>query len=388
MPTRPSPRATRAFAAARRLGLSLASLACLGAPLAAGAQNFPIVLDARPVPLADGLAPGERIGRLRFLGMLELPTLEIGESATAPSVARGPRLDPIGESATAPSVARGPRLDPIGNARLSQLSGLAWDDDDGILYAVSDKSWLFHLRPAFDGDVLRGVQLLGAAPLRELGSDSPLKRKRADPEALEILRGRNGRPGDAELLIGFERLPRIMRFRPDGTALGEQTLPAPLDNPRNYRSDNRMIEALCFDPQLGILVAPEVPLAGARDNEIRIYSLSGETWRYPLQPGHRITAMECLGNGEVLVLETDFGRLLAHSAIALRLVRLAPNSAANASLKVETLAQLDTARGYAIDNFEGLARHRGMRFFLVTDNNDLFFQRTLLLYVELLPPAP
>lgn len=352
MPTRPSPRATRAFAAARCLGLSLASLACLGAPPAAGAQDFPIVLDARPVPLADGLAPGERIGRLRFLGMLELPTIEIGD------------------------------------ARLSQLSGLAWDDDDGILYAISDKSWLFHLRPEFDRDVLRGVQLVGAAPLRELGSDAPLKRQRADPEALAILNGRNGRPGDAELLVGFERLPRIMRYRPDGTALGEKTLPAPLDNPRRYRSDNRMIEALCFDPELGSLVAPELPLAGARDNEIRIYSLSGESWRYPLPSGHRITAMECLGKGEVLVLETDFGRLLAHAAIALRLARLAPNSGANASIKVETLAQLDTARGYAIDNFEGLARHRGMRFFLVTDNNDLFFQRTLLLYIELLPPAP
>lgn len=386
MPTRPSPRAARA-AVARRLGLSLASLACLGIPLAAGGQDFPIALDARPVPLADGLAPGERIGRLRFLGMLELPTLEIGESTIASFLARGSADARDAQGPRRPGTA-GNGLGPIGDTRLSQLSGLAWDDDDGILYAISDKGWLFHLRPEFDRDVLRGVQLVGAAPLRELGSDSPLKRKRADPEALEILRGRNGRPGDAELLIGFERLPRIMRFRPDGTALGEIALPAPLDNPRNYRSDNRMIEALCFDPQLGILVAPEVPLAGARDNEIRLYSLSGESWRYPLQPGHRITAMECLGNGEVLVLETDFGRLLAHSAIALRLARLAPNSQANASLKVETLAQLDTARGYAIDNFEGLARHRGMRFFLVTDNNDLFFQRTLLLYIELLPPAP
>lgn len=351
MSTRPSPRATGAFAAARRVGLILVGLVCIGAPLAAAALDFPIMLDARPVPLAEGLAPGERIGRLRFLGMLELPTVQVGE------------------------------------ARLSQLSGLAWDDDDAILYAVSDKGWLFHLRPEFHGDMLRGVQLLHAVPLRELGNDKPLKRKRADPEDLDIVNGRNGQPGDGELLIGFERLPRIMRYRPDGTALGEKTPPAPLDDPRNYRSDNRMIEALCLDPGLGILVAPEVPLAGAREDEIRIYSLSGQSWRYPLQPGHRITAMACLGAGEVLVLETDFGRLLAHSALELRLARLPSNPGPNASAPVETLVQLDTGRGYAIDNFEGLTRHRGMRFFLVTDNNDLFLQRTLLLYIELLPPA-
>ncbi|MEW6354559.1 MAG: phenylalanine--tRNA ligase subunit alpha [Pseudomonadota bacterium] len=38
------------------------------------------------------------------------------ESANGPSVARGPRLDPIAESANGPSVARGPRLDPIADA--------------------------------------------------------------------------------------------------------------------------------------------------------------------------------------------------------------------------------------------------------------------------------
>ncbi|OQW92898.1 MAG: hypothetical protein BWK79_13870, partial [Beggiatoa sp. IS2] len=30
---------------------------------------------------------------------------------------------------------------------LSELSGLAWDEDEEILYAVSDKGNLFHLRP-------------------------------------------------------------------------------------------------------------------------------------------------------------------------------------------------------------------------------------------------
>jgi hypothetical protein len=349
MRTRLLPRATRAIAGARGVRFAVAGLLLLGAPLATGAQDFPIALEARSVPLADKLALGDRVGRLRFLGMLELPTVQVGD------------------------------------ARLSQLSGLAWDDDDGILYAVSDKGWLFHLRPELQGDMLRSVQLLNAVPLRELGSNKPLRGKRADAEGLDIVNGRNGRPGDAELLIGFERLPRIMRYRPDGNALSEQAFPAPLNDPRSYRSSNKMVEALCLDAKLGVLVAPEVPLAGEREDETRIYSLSGESWRYPLQPGHRITAMECLGAGEVLVLETDFGRLLAHSAIELKLARLASNPGKNAAAQIETVAQLDTGRGYAIDNFEGLTRHRGMRFFVVTDDNDLFFQRTLMLYIELLP---
>jgi hypothetical protein len=36
--------------------------------------------------------------------------------ATAPSLARAPRLNPVGEGATAPSLARAPRLNPVGDA--------------------------------------------------------------------------------------------------------------------------------------------------------------------------------------------------------------------------------------------------------------------------------
>ena len=50
---------------------------------------------------------------------------------------------------------------------------------------------------------------------------------------------------------------------------------------------------------------------------------------------------------------------------------------------IETVALMDTAQGYQIDNFEGLTRHKGNHFFMVSDNNDLFVQRTLLLYFEL-----
>jgi hypothetical protein len=46
----------------------------------------------------------------------------IGEAASRPSMACGPRLDPIGEAASRPSMACGPRLDPIGDER----SGLGY----------------------------------------------------------------------------------------------------------------------------------------------------------------------------------------------------------------------------------------------------------------------
>ena len=50
----------------------------------------------------------------------------------------------------------------------------------------------------------------------------------------------------------------------------------------------------------------------------------------------------------------------------------------------EPIVILDTSQGWSVDNFEGLARHRGMKFFLVSDDNFKGIQRTLLVYLELL----
>ncbi len=49
---------------------------------------------------------------------------------------------------------------------------------------------------------------------------------------------------------------------------------------------------------------------------------------------------------------------------------------------VTTLAVLDSSQGWSVDNFEGLARHRGLKFFMVSDNNFSALQKTLLVYFE------
>lgn len=325
---------------------ALCALLLLGAP-AARAEPPYLPLHAKPVPLADSVSVGDRIERIRFLGMLELPAITVQ------------------------------------GLRFSQISDLAWDDDEGVLYAISDKGVLFHLRPVFDGNQLTDVKLLRALPLRELNAEQALRGRRADTEGLDIVHGRNGRKHDAELLVSFERFPRIWRYRPDGQALAELPLPAPLDDVRAYDDDNRMLEALCLDNTLGALTMPEAPLRKEQRDHNRIFSTNGKTWLYPVENSNRAVGMACLGNGDVIVLERDYGRLLWRASTALKRARLSPANT-GATLKLERLVTLDTAEGFQIDNFEGITRHRGNRFFLVSDNNDLFVQRTLLLYIELL----
>lgn len=299
---------------------------------------------------------------------LKTRPVQFAESVHAPQPAA--RLRPLGMLDVSDTKANG--------LRLSQLSGLAWDEDDGVLYAISDKGALFHLRPQFRDGRLVGLDLLKAVPLRD-AEGKPLKGKRADSEGLDILKGHNGRPGDTELVVSFERLPRIARFRPDGTWLGDYSLPAPLNERKNYRSDNKMLESVCVDEKLGVLTMPEKPLVNEREGINRIYRLDGRSWQVPLLGKLLPSEIECLGDRRVLILERDVGVL--ERVMALRLATLADKGDSTASM--ETVAVLNSLEGYRLDNFEGLARHQGNRFFMVSDNNDLFVQRTLLLYFEI-----
>lgn len=308
------------------------------------AQDGPTTLNTRPVLLVEQPKADERGARLRALGMIELPDLIIN------------------------------------GLRISQLSGLAWDDDDGILYAISDKGALFHLRPVIRDGKLTGLQMLKAVPLKEIDGKL-LKGRRTDSEGLDILKGRNGRKGDTELVVSFERFPRIVRYRPDGIVISEYPLPAPLSDPKRYRDNNKMLESVCVDEKLGALTMPEDPLVNERPGYNRLFRVAGGSWLIPSTGEFRPSAIECLGDGRVLILERDFGRLLGR-AVALRIATLMGDGDESV-VAVETVALLDTAQGYQIDNFEGLTRHKGNRFFMVSDNNDLFVQRTLLLYFEL-----
>jgi len=308
------------------------------------------LLETKPVPLSSELNVGDRIGHIRVRGMLELPN---------------------------------PSIDGM---RFSQLSGLAWDEDDGILYAISDKGFLFHLRPVIEKDVLTGLKLLKAVPLGELANKSKKMRPERvlDAEGLDILHGHNGRKGDAELIISFEGAPRIVRYRPDGRPISEYLLPAPFRNAKSYRNNNKMLESVCVDAKLGVLSVPEVPLKSERAGYTRIFSVEGKTWFYPQPEGNRITALECLGKNKVMVLESNFTGTFGRLLVMLRIATLPTEPSATEPVSVHTLATLDTSAGHHIDNFEGLTRHRGNRFFLVSDDNDLFIQRSLLMYFEVL----
>jgi hypothetical protein len=276
----------------------------------------------------------------------------------------------------------------VNGIKLAELSGLSWDEDDGILYAVSDQGNLFHLQAVITNHTLTSAVLLAAYPLRD-ETGKQLRPRYRDAEGLAIIHGNNGIKGDSQLLISFEGIPSIALFTPTGKLLKRYTLPKPLQNVKNYVNSNKALESVTIHPQFGILTAPEWPLKENK-GKIVIYSLAGPQWSFPPQPAPNsaVVALEALDDGSVLVLERAWVSIWQPLIISLRRVWLSPCEKCaghiNTNVKVKQVVEFDSSQGWNLDNFEGLTRHQGSYFFMVSDDNESSWQRTLLSYFEII----
>ena len=264
---------------------------------------------------------------------------------------------------------------------ISGLSALAWDEDERILYAVSDRGRVHHLRPEFEEGRLKRVELLDSFKLQDR-KGKPLTGRWRDSEGAFVKNGDNATAGDSELVISFERSPRIVRYAPDGKQLGRYKLPAALRNADNYEKPNNGLEAVTRHAEKGVLTIPQKPLKS--DPDYRVYALDGESWPYRVEQekSNVVVAAEALPDGRLLIMERAWHSIWYPLVITLKEVRFGDDGAAES----RTLAKLSSQQGWMLDNFEGLSRHRDDNFFIVSDDNGNSYQRTLLLYFGLPKP--
>lgn len=300
-------------------------------------------------PLAEDYWLGERFMQIRLSGTLRLP------------------------------------LQTLDGLKVTELSGLAWDDDEQLLYAVSDRGNLYHLQVSLSQQRLQQATVLKALPLQD-AQGKALQGGKRDSEGLSLRKANNGIRGDSELLVAFEIAPRVLRFNPQGQYLGVQKLPAALQDIKNYRSKNKSLESLTEHPHYGLLTAPEWPLRQLAKNRTRLYAVDSfwEWDAYPA-PNSAVVALEMLDAQRLLVMERAFTSVFKPLIISLREVHLTENCAnGKGDCVVKNLAVLDNSQGWLIDNFEGLSHHQGRFFFMISDDNESPWQSTLLSYFELL----
>lgn len=320
-----------------------ALLALLAQPAPGGDAGEEI---SRPHRLHDSLGAGSVVGQVRLRGALVLAPVE---------------------------------LDGVG---LMGLSGLAWDEDEGLLYALSDRGRIFHLRPRFDDGMLAAVTGHAGFHLRN-ANGRYMPRYLADSEGLVALDGANDVRGDTKLAVSLEGVPRVLVFKPDGHRLASYGLPVDLRLADRYDHPNRMLEALAWVPGTGLVTGPERPFWNEAGEGVRLYDLDGHDWRYPLSEdaAASLVALEATPDGGVLAMERSFVSPFHPLRIRLRHFSL-PAAGEGVPLAVDDVLLMDSHAGWNIDNFEGLTRHRGNRYFMVSDDNGRDFQQTLLVYFE------
>lgn len=262
--------------------------------------------------------------------------------------------------------------------RLIELSGIAWDNDQQNLIILSDRGFIIHAKPVFKRNKLIDLQLTSFYPLLD-ANGKKLKHTATDSEGLALINSKNNRYNDTELLISFERKPRVVRYTTEGKLISNVPINNELNDIKNYEGANKALEAITLHDQFNIITGPEQPLK-KNNNLLSLNNLNDKQWLFKADNENygSLVGLTTLPNNQIIALERSFPGIFAGVTNIIKLLTLD-----SASLKQETLVKLQPGDGYFNENFEGISWHKKNRFFMISDDNDNPFQRTLLIYFEI-----
>ncbi len=259
-----------------------------------------------------------------------------------------------------------PSASPDGG-EISELSGLAWDEDENLLYGVSDAGYLVSMRVTVEHDRLAKVEPVSVLPIEEyVGSMTKLTWSLSDAEALVLHHSADGIHGNTEMTVALEDGPAIARFDNAGKFLGEVKLPKPLDDQSAYASSNKRLESVSEIPGHGVITVPEVPLLGEPEGTHTIYAADGASWRIAAKQkaDSSVKDIALMPDGRQLILERTRDADGKGTDSHLRLLDLA-NCTSGGECPVTEVAPSDPEA--MKEDFEGLARISDDLYLLVTD---------------------
>lgn len=260
----------------------------------------------------------------------------------------------------------------------SGLSDLAWDEKQQILYALSDKGILFHLKLMVSDNKIDTVSVLSAYRLKDKSGKNLVGDKR-DSEGLDL----HYENSKSILSVSFERQPRIIQYTPTGKWLKEVKLPKKLKTVKIYRDSNKALESVINHPSYGVIAASEYPLINHGMKQQSLYSASGEEWMFKAASAKNsaVTALEVLPNNNILVLERAWAGF-AHPLV-INLSEVMINNCIKGKIcSSKNIAKLSTADGLRLDNFEGLTQFKNRQYLMISDDNAKPIQNTILVLFE------
>lgn len=259
---------------------------------------------------------------------------------------------------------------PKNGLPFSEVSDLSYDTKNHKLYMIGDKGYFYTFDAKF-GSKIEKLNYLSAFKINEKS-----KHGRYDSEGLT-------RDSKGQLYISFEGTPRISTINKNGYLGHNLKLTKQLQKKKNYRSGNKIFEALTWHPKYGILTAAEFPLRGKTEKQQSIYALNGRVWNFQAQKhkNSAVTAIEVMDDGNLLILERAYSGLTNPFVITLKKLYLDKCNKQRAC-QTKVLAEFNSYEGWGVNNYEGLSRIGNNRYLMVSDDNNEQLLRTVLVYFE------
>ncbi len=251
------------------------------------------------------------------------------------------------------------------NIKFREISDLAYKDN--TLYGLSDKANLFKFKIKIKSDKIKSLKLEKAVNLHNKEGHRLPKPDR-DSEGLTFA-------GD-KLLISFEKNPRVELFSLHGKEIVNISINKKLRDIHNYVSHNKALEAVAYNKKHSVVTAPELPFDHGKYHTL--YS-KDRNWKF--KKAGSITALEFINKDKILVLERDFNHFTRARKTVLSVINL--DKCKKKLCKKRVVALLTSGDDWNLDNFEGLTKVAPNRFLMISDDNESFFQKTLLVLFKL-----
>ncbi len=265
----------------------------------------------------------------------------------------------------------------INGSKVSELSDLAWDEDEELLYVLSDNGKLLSLKPIFKQEKFVDLIMINGFLLHD-DKGKKLRWKNSDSEGLTLINSNNNIQGDTQYIISFERLPRVIQYNQQGFIEKQIEIPEKLRKIFNYRSENRSLESILLHDQLGLIIGTEHSLKEEEKTQLGFYTLDGKFRNFPAYFNNgALTSITTTHNNDLLALERVYGGFFSGFKVAIHHLRLVEDRIEN-----KMIAQFLPADGFFNDNFEGIEKYRDNFYFMISDDNNHPAKRTVLIYFK------
>jgi len=250
--------------------------------------------------------------------------------------------------------------------KFSEISALAYSAEKG-LYALSDNGYLFNLSIELRNKKIQNLTLNKAMTLKTK-KGNVLKHNDAEGMAFS----------QKGLIVSFERDPKVTLFDFDAHKIKDFPLPPVLKKINNYQKKNRALESLVVHPVFGLITAPEAPL---KHEDKKLHTLYSMNKRWKFKANGKITSMEVMPDRNLLILEREFSYFSGHS---ITLTKLDLRGCEKGLCSHKTLASLKSSKGWELDNFEGLTHIKDNLYLMISDDNENFMQKCIVVLFEVI----